>query len=158
ATLDYRANPDAAILASDFQSTGTTKTEVISAASYAVAQVSVPVNWSKGDEAKNPSQNQKIKLAKQLMENGVNSHDDLVEKTLFTTSTSGGDELLGFDQLIPDAATGSPGGINSATDTMWANQSNTYVDDTDIEAGMTTIWNACAKGSGSTLLSTLIVS
>ncbi len=42
--------------------------------------------------------------------------------------------------------------------TWWRNQQATYVDDTDIEAAFTTVWNACAKGSGSNLLPTLMIS
>ena len=42
--------------------------------------------------------------------------------------------------------------IDAAVNTFWRNQTNTYVDDTDIEAGMTTTWNQCAKGSGAKLM------
>jgi hypothetical protein len=153
--LDYQRNPGAAFLATDLQPTSMSKTEVLTSASYDIAEISVPIVWSKKDEVQNPSENQKIALVKALLENGINSHDDLIEQYLFATSTNG---FLGLDTHIVDAGTGSDGGIDSSTNTWWRNQQATYVDDTDIEAAFTTVWNACAKGSGSNLLPTLMVS
>ncbi len=154
APLDYRANPNGAFI-SDMQVIGTAKTDVITAASYTPAELSEPVVWSKRDDALNPSTNQKIDLVKSLLENGINSHDDLLEQALFATTTNG---FLGFGTHITTAGTGSDGGIDSSIETWWQNQQATYVDDTDIEAAMTTVWNACAKGSGSSMLPNIIVS
>lgn len=95
--LDYRPNPETAVLASDQDTASLTKTEVVTSASYSVAQMSVPVVWTKGDDAKNPTENQKISLVKQLLENGIESHDDLIEQLIFTSSTSGGDEFNGLE-------------------------------------------------------------
>lgn len=156
--LDYRVNPDAAILASDQDVASMLKTDVVTAASYAIAQISVPVIWTKGDDAKNPEPSQKISLVKQLLENGINSHDDLIEQTLFTTSSAGGDELLGLDSLVPDSGQGTPGGIAAATETWWRNYSDTYTDATDIEATMTTAYNTAAKGTGSLLAPKFLIS
>jgi hypothetical protein len=155
APLDYQRNPGAAFLATDLQPTSMSKTEVLTAASYDVAEISVPIVWSKKDEVQNPSENQKIALVTALLKNAIDSHDDLIEQYLFATSTNG---FLGLDTHIVDAGTGSDGGIDSSTNTWWRNQQATYVDDTDIEAAFTTVWNACAKGSGSALLPTLMVS
>lgn len=156
--LDYRANPDTAVLASDQDESSLLKTEVNTTASYDIAQVSVPVVWTKGDEAKNSTEAQKISLVKQLLENGINSHDDKIEQHLFTSSTAGGDEFLGFNTLIPTSGQGTVGGIDASVNTFWRNQASTYVDSTDIEAAMTTVYNACAKGSGSMLAPKFIVS
>lgn len=153
--LDYQRNPGAGFLASDLAPTSMSKTEVLTAASYDIAEISVPIVWSKKDEVQNPTDNQKIALVKALLENGINSHDDLIEQYIFATSTNG---FLGLDTHIVDAGTGSDGGIDSSLNTWWRNQQATYVDDTDIEAAFTTVWNACAKGSGSNLLPTLMVS
>lgn len=46
APLDYRANPDTAVLASDQDEASLVKTEVVTSASYNVAQISVPVVWT----------------------------------------------------------------------------------------------------------------
>lgn len=155
ATLDYKANPGAQFMATDLDPTSLTKTEVITAASYGIAEIAAPITWSNKDEVQNPSVNQKVSLVKSLIENGITSHDDLIEHYIFATSTQG---FLGFGTHITAAGTGSDGGIDSSTETWWRNQQATYVDDTDIEAAFTTVWNACAKGSGSSLVPTFMVS
>lgn len=156
--LDYRANPDAAILAGDQDTASLVKTEVITSASYAVAQISVPVTWTKGDDAKTPTENEKVAFVKSLLENGINSHDDLIEQTIFTTSTQGGDELNGLDNLVSTAGTGVIGGIDSSVEVWWKNYADTYTDATDIEAAFTTAFNKAAKGSGSALQPKFLVS
>jgi hypothetical protein len=155
APLDYQRNPGTAILATDLQPTSLSKTEVLTSASYDIAEISAPIVWSKKDEVQNPSQNQKIALVASLLENGLDSHDDIIEQALFQTSTNG---FLGLNTHVTIAGTGSDGGIDAGTFTFWANQHNQYTDDTDIEAAFTTTWNQCAKGSGSKLVPTLMVS
>ena len=146
--LDYRINPDTAILASDQDSASLLKTEVLTAAVYDIAQLNVPVTWTKGDEAKNPSETQKISLVKGLLENAINSHDDLLETNIFTGSSAGGIETNGLDDLVPTSGQGTVGGISAVTETFWRNQADTFTDGSDIEAAMTELYNACAKGTG----------
>jgi len=146
--LDYRANPDTAVLASDQDSAALLKTEVITSAVYDIAQANVPVTWTKGDEAKNPSETQKISLVKQLLENAINSHDDLLEQRIFTSSSVGGVEILGLADLVPTTGQGTVGGIDASVETFWRNQADTFTDGSDIEAAMTELYNACAKGTG----------
>jgi hypothetical protein len=155
APLDYQRNPGTTFLTTELQPTSLTKSEVVTTASYAVAEVTVPIVWSKRDEALNPSENQKIALVKQLLENGIESHDDIIEQQLFAVSTSG---FLGLETHVTAAGTGSDGGIDSSVTTMWRNNTNTYTDDTDIESAFTLTWNQCAKGSGAKLMPTLMVS
>ncbi len=155
AQLDYRRNPGTVIMTNDMQQLSASKTEVLTAASYEVAEVSAPIRWSKKDEVQNPSENQKIALVKNLMENALESHDDIIEQALFTTSTNG---LLGLLTHATTAGTGSDGGISATDEAFWRNQQSTYVDDTDIESAFTSVWNAAAKGSGSKLMPTGIVS
>jgi len=156
--LDYRANPDTAILASDQDAASLLKTEVITSAVYDIAQLNVPVTWTKGDEAKNPSETQKIALVKVLLENAINSHDDLLEQSIFTTSAAGGVELLGLDSLVPTSGDGTPGGITASVETWWRNPADTYTDGTDIEAAMTSVFNEAAKGSGSAVQPKVLIS
>ena len=158
APLDYRVNPDTAVLASDQDEASLVKTEVITAASYNVAQISVPVVWTKGDDAKNPTETQKVALVKQLLENGINSHDDLIEQLIFTSSTAGGDEFNGLDNLVATSGTGTVGGIDASVETWWKNYSDTYTDATDIEATFTTAFNKASKGSGSSLQPKFMIS
>ncbi len=155
-TLDYRRNPNATFLSSDLQSTGLTKTEVLTAASYAIAELSVPVVWSKKDDAMNPSQNQKVAFVKKLAENAINSHDDLIEEALFASSATDG--FLSFLSLIPENGQGSPGGIDAGTELFWRNYGADYAaDGSDIESAFTSAHNDVAKGSGSNLTPTLLV-
>ena len=155
APLDYQRNPGAVFQATDLQPLSLSKTEVITTATYSVAELVVPMTWSKKDEVMNSSINQKVALVKSIAENGLETHDDMLEQYIFATTTNG---FLGLETHITAAGTGSDGGIDSSTNTWWRSQANIYVDDTDIEAAMTTTWNQCAKGSGSKLLPTLIVS
>lgn len=154
--LDYKRNPGTDFLATDLTSTSLSKTEVLTAASYAIAELSVPVVWSKKDEVQNPSENQKIALVKQLLENGINSHDDAIEEALFASSATDGFNSLPV--LFPTSGQGTVGGIDASTETFWRHTATTYTGSSDIEAGLTTNYNASAKGSGATSVPTLIVS
>src|SRR3989442_1524730 len=51
--LDYQRNPGETFLASDLTPVSMRKTEVITTASYDIAEISVPATWSKKDEAMN---------------------------------------------------------------------------------------------------------
>jgi hypothetical protein len=82
----------------------------------------------------------------------------MIERCIFTTSTSGGDELNGLDSLAPTSGQGTVGGIDSGTETWWRNQSDTYTDASDIEATFTSVYNASAKGSGSQLAPKFMIS
>jgi len=154
ATLDYRRNSGAQILATDLTPTSLTKSDVITAASYAIASVSVPIVWSKQDEASNPSENQKVDLVDSLINNALDSHDDILEATLLT----GVNGLIGLDTMITDAGTGTIGGIDSSIEVWWKNQQATYTGASDIVAKMIQVWNACTKGSGSPMTPKILVS
>jgi len=156
--LDYRPNPDGGVLANDQDEFALIKTEVLTSAVYEVAQISYPVTWTKGDEVKNPTENQKISLVKSLLENGINSHDDLLEQLIFVTSTAGGVEVNGLDTLVPTSGQGTVGGIDAAVETFWRNYADTYTDASDIEATFTTVEVEALKGSGSQLGPTFMVS
>ncbi len=151
--LDYVANAGGAFLATDITATSLSKTSVIGAASYAVAEVSVPIVWTKKDEATNPTENQKIAYTASLLENGIDTHDDLLETAIFAATATQGFESL--PTLATEDGLGTIGGIVSATDTMWKSQFFDYT--TLIEAGLTTVFNQCSKGSGSGLTPTLVL-
>ncbi len=155
--MDYIANAGGAFLASDIDPTSLSKTSVIGAASSAVAEVSVPIVWTKKDEATNPTENQKIAHVKSLQENGIDTHDDPIERGMFAATATNG--FLSLPVLITEDGTGTVGGIVSGTDTMWKNQFSDYGLGTAglLEASMTGVWNACAKGSGSSSAPTLVV-
>ncbi|HEX6272886.1 MAG TPA: phage major capsid protein [Polyangiaceae bacterium] len=153
-TLDYRMNPNAAFLATDMTDLVLDKTEVLTAASFAVGELAVPIVWSEGDDVKNPTENQKVALVESLLENGINTHDDKIEQALFGTVTN---KFLGFQNVLPDDGQGTPGGVDAAVETWWRNPVGTYLDDgSDIEAAIGTAFDAASKGSGSSLKPNLL--
>jgi hypothetical protein len=145
-TLDYQANAGAEWMSTDLDNVSLAKTEVLTAAQYTEGILSVPIVYTKADEAKNPSTNQKIALVKSLLENAFESHDEKIEIALFGTTTSG---FLGFQTLIPDSGQGTVGGINAASESWWRNYSANYKDDgTDLLAALATAFNTVSKGTG----------
>lgn len=146
--VDYRANPEAGVLATDQDTFSLLKTEVITSATYPVAQISVYVTWTMGDEASRPQENEKIDFARSLMENAINTHDDLIEQHIFSTSASGGTEFLGLNDLVPVTGQGTVGGIDASVETWWRNPVDTYTGGSDIDAAMTNVYLQAAKGSG----------
>jgi hypothetical protein len=156
APLDYRANPNGGFQVTDLAPFSLNKTEVVTSAVYDIAEIVYPVVWSNKDEVQNPSENQKIALVAQLLSNGISSHDDLIEQAFFYTTTT--NSFVPLLVHMATAGTGSDGGIDSGTETWWGNKQATYVDDTDIEAAMTSAYNAASKGTGAKLKPTLAVS
>lgn len=145
--IDYRRNPGSAFLVSDLDPMAMGKTDVINTAIYDPAQLSVPVVWSKGDDAKNPEENQKIDFTAALLANSFTSHDDIIEQQIFSTITNG---FLGLQNLIPDTGLGTIGGINSSTDAFWRCIASTFsLSGVDLIAKLTLVWNQASKGSGS---------
>lgn len=155
-TLDYKRNAGAAFQATDMSSVSTNKTEVLTAAQFDPAELSVPITWSRGDEAKNPSVNQKVALVKSLITNALTSHDDMIEEAIFAANTLG---FLGLPTIVPNTAGGNVGGIDSAVEVWWRAYAGTFAAAfTDIEAKATLAWNTITKGSGSSQTPTLLIS
>lgn len=156
ATLDYKRNPDASFMVDDMAPVSQTKTEILTAAQFDPAEISVPMTWSRGDEARNPSRNQKVDFVKALVENGLTSHDELIEQALFATDTNG---FLGLLSIVPDSGNGSPGGIDAGVEAFWRNHSGTYTVAAfaNVVAKLTIAWNTVTKGSGSSSTPDLIV-
>jgi hypothetical protein len=148
ATLDYQANSAVDFLATDTTVTGTTKTSVITAASYSYIPVVAPVNWSFFDEAVNSDRNQKVDLITSIVDNCINSHDQAFEAAMFAV-TGGTDGFNTLVDLFTEDGLGTVGTIVAGTETWWKNQ---FLD-WDIHTGATliadytTLWNRCAKGS-----------
>jgi hypothetical protein len=156
-TLDYRRNPGGDFLATDLTPTSSSKTEVLTAASYSIAELSLPIVWSKKDEVQTPSENAKIAFVDALLKNSRASHDDMIEEGIFAaTATDGFNSAL---VIIPANGQGTVGGIDAGTETFWRSHTSSYQSDfSDIEAEFTEVYNECAKGSGSSLAPTLMFS
>lgn len=156
AQLDYQRNQGAEFQTNDLDGVATSKTEVLTEAQYASAQLVVPIVWSKKDEAENSSPNQKIALVKSLLENAINSHDDVIEQALFASSTSG---FNGLPTIVPTGGQGTVGGIDASVETWWRNYSSTYLANySDLTAKFTAAYNSASKGSGAQLAPKFMVS
>ena len=55
---------------------------IVEGLSGAIQEIHVTVTWTFADEAKNPSTNAKVALAKTLLENGIDALDSLLVKSL----------------------------------------------------------------------------
>ncbi len=148
-TLDYKRNDGAEFQSTDLQDVSVAKTDVLTAALYDPAQLTVPIVWSRADEAKNPSKNQKVALVKSLLQNGLDSHDDVLESALFTADTTG---FKGLPTIVPTNGQGTVGGIDAGTEVWWRNYATTYAADfSTFIAVATTAYNTAMKGSGSAM-------
>ena len=148
-TLDYKANAAADFLLTDATTTSTSKTEILTAAEYSLIPLVVPVNWSFFDEAVNSEKNQKVELVATIVDNAIASHDQAVEDAMFA-ATGGTDGFNTLLDLYTEDGTGTVGTIVSGTETWWKNQFKDWGTDTGatLLADYTTLYNACAKGSG----------
>lgn len=145
-SLDYRQNQGLDFLATDTTATSTTKTDVLTAASYSFVPLVVPINWSLTDEALNSEANQKVDLAASLVDNALASHDYGVEAAMLA-NTGGTDGFNTLVDLYTEDGTGTVGTIVSGTETWWKNQYKDYDAAAALLADATTLWNSCAKGS-----------
>jgi hypothetical protein len=146
--LDYRQNPAVDFLATDTTATGTSKTEVLTAASYSFVPLVVPVNYTLMDEALNSDKNQKVDLVSSIVDNMITSHDQGIEAGMFAT-TGGTDGFNTLVDLYTEDGTGTVGTIVSSTETWWKNQFKDWGTDTGatLLADYNTLYYACARGS-----------
>lgn len=155
--LDYRKNPDTDILATDFTATATTQTSIFAGASYDMANIVVPFNWSLADEARwSGDTNRKIDAVKNMIRNAINSHDDEIEDKIFDTSTDG---FIGLQNLVPTSGQPNVGGIDGSSETYWRNYATTYAaDGSDLNSKLITAFGTASKGTGAELSPDIIVS
>ncbi len=155
--LDYRKNQDVDFLATDFTATSTTQTSNLAGASFDMANMVVPFNWSIADEARwSGDVNRKVDAVKSMIDSAVDSHDDEMELRSFATSTDG---FLGFQNLIPTTGQPNVGGIDGSTATYWRNYATTYATDgSDLNAKLITAFGTVSKGTGAELTPEILVS
>ena len=157
--LDINVNAGGDWLETPTTATSTTETAVLGAASYAWAERVEPINTSMRQEAISAGDpaKQKVNFIKSLIQNAINSHDEAVEVQMFNSAAVDGMESLAT--LMPSTGQPSVGGIDGSSATYFRNNVDTYLaDGTDLEAVLTDLFNACAKGTGSNLVPTILVS
>jgi hypothetical protein len=155
--IDYRKNQDVDFLATDFTATSTTQTSNLAGASYDMANMVVPFNWSIADEARwSGDVNRKVDAVKSMIDSSRDSHDDELELRTFSTSTDG---YLGLQNLIPTSGQPNVGGIDGSSITYWRNYATTYATDgSNLNAKLVTAFGTVAKGSGAELTPEMLVS
>jgi hypothetical protein len=148
-TLDYRQNPALDFLATDTTATSTSKTDVLTAASYSYVPYVVPVNYTLMDEALNSDKSQKVDLVAAIVDNMIASHDQGIEAALFAT-TGGTDGFNTFIDIFTEDGTGTVGTIVAGTETWWKNKFKDWGTDTGatLLADYNTLYYDCARGSG----------
>lgn len=146
-TLDYVANPGVDFMATDVTPTSTTKTDVLTAASYPYVPLVSPINWTLFDEAINSDTNQKVDLISALVDNGLASHDQAVEVGMFALTATDG--FLSLPLLYTHDGTGTVGTIPANTEIWWKNKFKDYGTDTGatLLGDYTALYNATKKGS-----------
>ncbi len=156
-SIDYRKSPDVDFLATDFTATSTSQSVVLAGASYDMANLVSPINWSIADEARwSGDGNKKLNALKELSRNAIDSHDDEIELRAWSTSTDG---FLGMQNLIPTSGQPNVGGIDGSSATYFRNFASTYATDgSDLNAKLITMFNTVSKGSGSELTPDIIAS
>lgn len=155
--LDKNKNADVDFLATDFTATATGQTSIFAGASYDMANLAVPFNWSIADEARwSGDVNKKIDAVKSMIRNAIDSHDDELELDIFKTSTDG---FLGLQNLVPTSGQPNVGGIDGASATYWRNYATTYATNgSDLNAKLLLAYGTVAKGTGAELVPDILVS
>lgn len=146
--LDYRQNAGLDFLATDTTATSTTKTDVLTAASYSYVPLVVPVNYTLMDEALNSEPNQKVDMVTSIVDNMLTSHDQGIEAALFAT-TGGTDGFNTFVDIFTEDGLGTVGTIVAGTETWWKNKFKDWGADTGatLLADYNTLYFDCARGS-----------
>lgn len=145
-TLDYQANPAVDFLATDVTPTSTSKTDVLTAASYPFVPLVSPMNWSLYDEAINSERNQKVDLVDAIISNGLRSHDQAVEGGFFAATPTDG--FLSLPVIFPNDGLGTVGTI-PASELWWRSKFLDYSTHTGntLLADYTALYNAIKRGT-----------
>lgn len=129
----------------------TTAIEVFDEYEYQWKQYAGTVTMTSFEESVNRGSNAKFPLLPGKLENLRTSMRGRINADMF--AVTGGNDLNGFQSLIPDSpSTGIRGGINAATYAFWRSQQTTGTKATtaydNLRSAMRTIRTACAKGQG----------
>lgn len=124
--------------------------DVLSAAEFQIKQAAAPVTISGLEQLQNAGREQfidlvegRVRVAESTMANGISGG-------LYSDGTgSSGKEIDGLDAAVPiNPATGVYGGIDRATWTFWASQTQTAaLTAANIQENMNALWVKCVRGA-----------
>ena len=135
----------------------TDRIDGITAAIYDWAYMAVPIVISHVEEMENRASDRAIKLIEAKTTQAMQGAFD--QANAQALSSQSGKSMLGLQDILPAAGTGTVGGIDSGTHTWWKSQSNTtaktFLNQTtsgyyDGILKMGDMWNACSEGNEST--------
>ena len=153
--LSYQENQTAKWY-SGYEKLNVAPSDVISAAKYAIKQLSVAVTMSGLEQLQNAGREQMIDLLAGRIDNATGTMKNTVSEGLYSDGTgSGGKQLTGLQsQVATSPSTGTVGGINRANHSFWRNQTvnaGTLTTDTTsddyILKRMNEVWVKCVRGS-----------
>lgn len=101
----------------------TVSSEVLSAAEYAIRQISIAIVISGLEEIQNRGREQMIDLLEARVDNAEKTMENTLNADCFSDGTSyGGKQINGLEALVADApSTGTVGNINRGTYSWWQN-------------------------------------
>ncbi len=135
----------------------TDRIDGITAAIYDWSYLAVPIVISHVEETENRASDRAIKLIEAKTTQAMQGAFDQANASAL--SSQSGKSMLGLQDILPTAGTGTVGGIDSSTYTWWKSQANstskTFLNQTtsgyyDGVLKMGDMWNACSEGNEST--------
>lgn len=123
--------------------------DVLSAAKYPWVQSAIHITASGEELRKNSGKNRIIDLAEARVRNAIRTAANNMSVDLYSSGALT-NQMTGLAAQITTDGTGTVGGINSATDTFWANQfyeMTSTPSKTTIIPAMQTMWLRCVRGT-----------
>lgn len=135
---------------SGFDQLDVAASDVFTAAKYDWAQVAIHVTASGREIRMNNGPEQMIDLVKARVKNAMNTAANNFSVDLYGSGALT-NQIGGLGLIVTSDGTGTVGGINSATDTFWANQfyenPGTGFATTSVGASFNTMWLRCVRGN-----------
>lgn len=130
------------------------QSDVLSTVKYDWKQAVVNVTASGRELRANMSKERIINLKDSRIKNAMNTFTNKMCQSLYSDGTGyGGKEVGGLQALITNDGTGTVGGINAGTYTMWKNQfESATLSATTIKNAMQALWLKTARGNDRTNL------
>jgi hypothetical protein len=125
--------------------------DVISAAQFNFAQAACPVTISGLEQLKNMGKQEIIDLMAARLKVAEASMMNLLADGVYSDGTgAGGKEIVGLDAAVPvTPTTGTYGGIDRATWTVWRSKVNSpgVITSANVQGYMNTMWASLVRGS-----------
>ena len=139
---------------SGYETLNISPSDTMTAAEYAIKQAAVAVSVSGLEKLQNSGQEQMINLVAERVRNAERTMKNNLSNDIYSDGTAdGGKQVGGLQHLVTDDGTGSPGGIDGATYTWWANAFYDFSDltitpsATTIQAAMNSLYLSVSRNA-----------